>query len=351
MLRVGIIGYGDHAQKVHAKILMNLRSVKLVGIAEPDFNRQVKARRRVPSANIFSDYVELLKSQALDAVFICLPPALHAPAAIAAMENHQAIYIEKPLALDMRDAKAMTQTWRDTGVVAMIGFNYRFHPLYQSARKFAQAGGVGKILYAHSVFSMPLRNPTRWKQIQAGGGSALLELGSHHIDLIRFLFEQEITRVFAQTESLESEADQTTVEMELGNGVRVQSIFSLRSIAEERFEIYGTAGKLTVDRFLDDDLEFTNSARDRARYDRTVHAVRAFSRSLYTNAFSRGSRLDPSYHAAITQFAAAVRGDQVDYPDLDDGSESLRVTRAARWSAETHHLVTLAEFRDEDLAD
>ena len=351
LLRIGIIGFGGHAQNVHVPVLEKLREIKLVGIAEPDPDRQAQARRRVPAATIFSDYRELLELPGLDAAFICLPPALHASAAIAAMEKLKSLYLEKPLTLNLRDAHAVMQTWRETGVVAMIGFNYRFNPLYESAKKFIQAGNLGKIIYAHSVFSARLQHPAAWKQNPSFGGSALLELGSHHVDLVRFLFEQEIVQVFAQTQSIESEADQVTVEMELQNGVRVQSVLSFRSIEEERFEIYGTAGRLIVDRFLNDALEFTNAARDRARYDRAATAVRAFGRSLYVQTFSRGPRLDPSYHAAFARFVAVARGDKYDFPDLDDGFESLRIARAAQLSAQTNRLVSLIDFRDEDLAD
>lgn len=350
-LGIGIIGFGEHPQRALVPGLEKIPGIKLVGIADSDPVRQAQARRRVPAAKIFSDYDQLLELPELHALMICPPTALHAEIAIAAMQKRKHIYLEKPLALNLHAARPVIEAWRDTGVVGMIGFNYRFHPLYQSARQVVQARTLGDLIYVHTNFSTRSKTIAAWRQSSASGGGALLELGSHHFDLIRYLFEQEIVSVFAQTQSIVSEADQTVVQMQLETGALVQSVFSFRTIEEERVEIYSAAGKCTADHFLSDQLEFSSPSRQQARGRRATHAVRAFGRSLSARIAARGPGVDPSYRLALRQFIAAVRGDRGDFPDLNAGFQSLRVARAAQLSARTHCRVSVAEFRDEDLAD
>jgi len=345
-LGIGIIGFGEHAQKALVPVLENLREVKLVGIAEPNPDRQAQARRRVPAAKIFAGYNELFEFPGLDALILCLPTALHAQAAIAAMQKKKHIYLEKPLALNLREARQVIEVWHDTGVVGMIGFNYRFHPLYQSARQQIQSGALGYLIYAHTNFSTRSKAISAWRRSPASGGGALLDLGSHHFDLMRYLFQQEIVSVFAQTQSLASEADHTVVQMQLETGATIQSIFSFRTIEEERFEIYSATGKWTADRFLSDQLEFSSPSRYQARGQRAAHAVRAFGRSVYVQIAARGPGLDPSYRIALRQFIAAARAGKSVAPDLQDGFESLRVTQAAMASAQNGCVVSIPSFEE-----
>lgn len=345
-LGIGIIGFGEHAQNVHVPVLESLPGVKLVGIAEPDLARQAQARRRVPAAKIFSDYNQLLDLPDLDALIICPPTALHAPAALAAMQKRKHIYLEKPLALNLHEARRVIEVWRDTGVVGMIGFNYRFHPLYKSARHLIQSGALGDIIYVHTNFSTRSKELAAWRLSRASGGGALLELGSHHFDLIRYLFGQEIVTVFAQTPSVVSEADHAVVQMQLESGTIIQSVFSLRTIEEERMEIYSTAGRWTADHILSDQLEFSSPSRHQARGHRAAHAVRAFGRSLYAQIAPRGSRLDPSCPIAMVRFIAAVHDGTAVQPDLQDGFESLRVARAAMFSAQKGSVVSTQTFEE-----
>lgn len=339
MLGIGIVGFGEHAQKVHVQVLQNLRGINLVGIADPDPVRQEQARRRIPAAKIFSDYDQLLDLPSLDALIICPPTALHAPIAIAAMRKGKHIYLEKPLGLTLQQALPVIQLWRNRGLVGMIGFNYRFHPLFQSARQLIQSGALGDVIHVRTIFSTRSKKIAAWRESPASGGGVLLDLGSHHFDLIRFLFNQEIVSVFARTRSITSEADQTEMEMQLESGAVVQSVFSFRMIEEDCLEIYSNTGKWMADRILSHQLEFSSPSRHQARWHRAAHAVRAFGRSLCTQVAARGPGLDPSYRVALTRFIAAVGEETGVQPDLQDGFESLRVAQAAMLSAQKGSVV------------
>jgi predicted dehydrogenase len=157
-------------------------------------------------------------------------------------------------------------------------------------------------------------------------------MASHHIDLVRFLLG-EIRRVFAHVQSVRSDADTATLQYELENGLSVQSFFSLRSTAEQWFEVYGLDGKF------------------RARpYDRTdVEQTKMMQPGLMSQGIqSLLSRLGEqplraSYRAALQHFVTCVRTKQPASPDLIDGYRSLAVIEAAEKSARTGQVESVDE--------
>ena len=99
--KLGLIGCGSIAQAVHLNILAQLPGVELVALAEPDPQRQASAKRRAPSAQAYADYRALLERSDIDGVVICLPSALHAEEAIAALAHGKHVYLEKPIGVSL----------------------------------------------------------------------------------------------------------------------------------------------------------------------------------------------------------------------------------------------------------
>jgi predicted dehydrogenase len=338
---VGLIGCGTIAQNVHLGLLARMPGVQMVALAETDAQRLEEAARQVPRARPCTDFAQLLALPDVEAVVVSLPNALHAEVAIAAMQAGKHVYVEKPLATNLADAREVVQVWRQTGVVGMVGFNYRCHLLHQAARQHLAAGALGQVTAVRTVFATAARARPAWKGRRDTGGGVLLDLASHHTDLVRFLFDQPIVAVSAQVRSQCSEADTATLELRLSDGVLVQSFFAYNAADEDRFEIYGTAGKLTVDRFLSLNVELSPPALALGRLTRLARGVRALVRSPYLLSSLRAPRAEPSFEVALTRFVSAVRSGRPERPDLDDGYRSLAILAAAEESARTGQVVTL----------
>ncbi|MCS6925822.1 MAG: Gfo/Idh/MocA family oxidoreductase [Candidatus Binatia bacterium] len=348
-VKIGLIGCGRIAQLVHLDVLRRLPGAELVALADVDPRRRREASRRVPGTAAFADYHELLARPEVEAVVICLPHALHAEAAIAALQQGKHVYLEKPLATNLDDARRVLSAWRDTGVVGMIGFNYRFNALYQTVKQYIQEGKLGELVSVRSVFSAAPRALPAWKQQRQSGGGALLDLALHHIDLVRFVFEQEVCEVFAQLRSQRSEDDSAVLHLRLVDGLLVQSFFSLSAIEEDRFELYGTAGKLAVDRHRSFNVEITDPAcAHRARLGRLGRRMWAALRGPYLWDKLLAPRREPSYRAALLQFVTAVRTNLAVRPNFQDGYRSLAVVAAAEQSARTGRMVALTGLGEED---
>src|SRR6185369_3910139 len=97
-LKVGLIGCGQIVRLVHLNILTRLPDVELVALAEIDPLRRESAHRVAPAAVCYEDPHRLLEQSDIEAVVICLPNALHAGIAAAALEKGKHVYLEKPVA-------------------------------------------------------------------------------------------------------------------------------------------------------------------------------------------------------------------------------------------------------------
>jgi len=340
-LKVGLIGCGSIVQSVHLPILSKLPNVQLVAIAELDPHRRRAASEYASVVISYADYRELLERNDIEAVVICLPSGLHAEATIAALERKKHVYLEKPLAINLQEAREVLTAWRRTGMIVMVGFNYRFNALYQSMKAQIQARRIGDLVSVRSVFSTAARPLPTWKQTRQHGGGVLLDLASHHVDLIRFFFAQEIRQVFAELPSQRSEEDSAVLQLRLVGGLLVQSFFSLNSVEEDRFEIYGQAGKLAVDRYRSFAVEFSEAQLRFARFKHLTRKLHSFGRSPYLLNRLLASANEPSYRLALTHFVAAVRANQPTNPDFWDGYRSLAVLLAAEESAKTGRAISL----------
>lgn len=342
-LRIGLMGCGQMALSIHLPVLTHLPDVQLVALAETDPGCLKKACCFAPKALPFNHYQKLLQLEEMDAVVICLPNHLHAEAAMAALQRGKHVYLEKPLATNLKEGQKVLTSWQQAGTVGMMGYNYRFNPVCLDLKQQISSGKIGPWVYARSVFSTPFRSIPEWKKSRQTGGGALLDLASHHIDLIRFIFNQEIIEVSAKIESIQTEDDQAILELRLAGGLRIQSFFSICSVEEDGFEVYGQAGKFSVNRYLSPDVEMNGSTLDLIRFRRLWRSLKALIHIPYLLDKIRHPGCEPSYRKALAHFVAAAKENCPTTPDFYDGYRSLEIVVAAEESAKTGKMISLPD--------
>jgi predicted dehydrogenase len=331
-----LVGFGNVVRGIHLSTLRRLPGVTVAAVADTDASARAEAERLVPGAAVHSAADELLAGPGVDAVMVCLPAPHQAAAAVAALESGRHVYVEKPIAASVAEAAGVVDAWRRAGTVGMAGLNYRLHPHYRRAREVVRSGELGEIVGARSVFSIPAAvGQPAWKRLRDGGGGVLLDLGSHHADLVHFLLGQPVREAYAELRSQRGEDDSATVELRLADGTLVQSLFSLSAVDEERFEVYGSEGKLTVDRCYALDVDVRPATRERDRVRRAARGIRRLRHAPFLVTRTRAPAREPSYALALERFVAAVRGELPAEPDLADGYRSLAVVEAALEAART----------------
>lgn len=333
-VRIGLFGCGQVGCGIHLNNLRRMRNVEVAALAEPETIQREAAHAQVPGAATYSDYRELLDRSDIDAVIICLPNALHADAAIAALKSGKHVYLEKPLATNLSDGARLIDACRASKQQAMIGFNYRFNPLNEEVRRQIRAGRLGQLIGARSVFTTASHNLPGWKKDRKTGGGVLLDLASHHVDLIRFWLDEPVVEVRASVKSTRVEDDTATLEMHLASGFVVQSFFCMSSVDQDRFDVYGRAGRLWVDRYKSWNVEFADmlSASRRLHPSNVLPLLR---RSRFTVEKLLAPAREPSFALALAHFIETIQRPIQSHPTFEDGFRSLATVIAAEESART----------------
>jgi len=332
-LKVALLGFGQAAQYLHLPVLTGLSQVELVAIAEPRSACKEAAKAACPAVAVFESYQTLLSETDPDAVVIALPNDLHVPAAKAAFARKKHVYLEKPIATSLAEARSLIPTWRASGRVGMIGHNYRFGMMQQSAHSAIAAKSIGEIITLQTVFSGNAHALPDWKRERATGGGALLDLASHHFDLVCWLVDSLPATVSCCLRSMSSEDDTAIVQLQFENGVTAQIMASLCAGDNDRLEVYGTKGRLVIDRYRSDRVEVHPKSLNRVRALRFANAAKALASPSYWRGKLPGAGPENSFWCALDEFATAALENRSTKPDLIDGLRSLSLVAAAEEAA------------------
>ncbi|MEM1542499.1 MAG: Gfo/Idh/MocA family oxidoreductase [Candidatus Bathyarchaeia archaeon] len=204
ILKLGIIGLG-YAGQIHLMNAKRLGNASLVAVA--DISKKALSRaKRYRVRKTFTDYKQMLKDPEIDAVIIALPTHLHLKSAIDAAEAKKHMMIEKPIARNVEEAKEIIEAARRNNVKLMVGYPLRFNQQFQDLKRRIYDGTLGDIEIAIANYistgpffhrtetHAPTPVPEWWFQKDLTGGGALIDLGSHLINLLRWYFG-EITNI------------------------------------------------------------------------------------------------------------------------------------------------------------
>ncbi len=324
-IAIGLVGAGHIARLIHLPVLAGLPGVRVAAVADPDPDALAAAGALVSGALRYGGIAEMIDGPALDGVVVCSPTGGHCEIAQAAFSAGWSVYLEKPIATTLEDGRAVLAARERAGAVGMTGFMLRFSPAFMRGREMIAAGEIGEIVGAQSVFTSPPGDAPAWRRERSSGGGALLDLLSHHADLTRWLFDSEVVAVAARVRSVQAEDDSAWVTMVTASEVTVQTFVSTNAAEDHRFEIVGTAGRLTIDPWRMATPERFGVAGGAARRDRLRRLTPA--RLLHRPDYHR------PFRAALTAFADGVRHRSTPHPDLHDGLASLAIVDAAERAA------------------
>ena len=155
------------------------------------------------------------------------------------------LYLEKPLATCVEDARRVAADAADAGVTAVVGFHRRVHPTYQRARLLLGAGAIGRVRGVHTVFAepSPAEGLPAWKRRRDSGGGVLLDLAVHHLDLLRWMLGREMAVDDCALSSTTTEHDGALLRLRAEDGIEVQGRFSFRDGPADVIEFFGSAAR------------------------------------------------------------------------------------------------------------
>jgi len=167
-------------------------NIEMHTICGRNLNALQAARAKFGWKYACTDWREVVNSPDIDIIDISTSNLTHAEIGIAAAKAGKHIFCEKPLAMNVADARKMVDAARKSGVKNMVGFNYRRVPAIAFAKKMIDAGKLGEIrhfrgTYLQSWVSDP-QFPMNWRlRKETAGSGAHGDLNAHLIDLAQFL--------------------------------------------------------------------------------------------------------------------------------------------------------------------
>jgi predicted dehydrogenase len=294
-VRAGLVGAGRLAERAYLPAFALAEGVELVAIADPVIER---CRAVAPAARAYPDLESLLVAGELDAVIIASPAEHHVAHAAAVAARGLPALVEKPPAPDLEGARALAEI---DGVRPRLGFNRRFD---RGLRTLRARIGEGGVIATHALFHAPI---AEWRA-HTRSDDALLDLGPHSIDLVRWLSGTEVEQVRATALN----AERAVLELVLARGVATVQI-DHRAAYREALDVVLAGG-----RRLRWSLPAPPALRLRARLDPRA-APDALTASLARQ---------------LEAFAAAARGgDGGPLGRAADGVAAMAVIAAARASA------------------
>ena len=205
-VKLGIIGMGYIGQ-IHLKNCMKIPNVEVFGVADLS-QKALNRAKKAGVKKVYPNFESLLKEPEIDAVLIGVPTHLHLKCAIAAAEAGKDIFLEKPISVNVNEAKEIISVARKNSVKLMMGYHLRFNREFGKVKEEMNNGLFGEIENAHATFissgpffhraegHAPVPVPDWWFNKELTGGGVMVDLGCHMINLMRWYFG-EITDIKA----------------------------------------------------------------------------------------------------------------------------------------------------------
>jgi len=320
-LRYGVIGAGVIAP-LHLQAIAALDDVELVGVSALHGDLAT-----------FVDHRELL-ALSPDVVVICTPHPSHAPLTIDALEAGAHVLVEKPIAVEARDADTMIEAADRAGRLLVVCFQQRFRPVIAAARALVESGRLGELVRVSIVD--PLYRPNSyygtadWRGTWVGeGGGVLMNQAPHTLDLLCHLAGPPAVvwgRSRRSAQPMEAE-DTATALVEYENGAVGTVAVSTVEPGVQRIELVGDRGRIEI---VGESLTFERFEPPLSEHlpsDVTMFEQPEIVREDVTLPKGRGDHFD-----LHRDFAAAVR----------TGSAPRVPARDARWSLELANAIVLS---------
>jgi predicted dehydrogenase len=328
-LRVGFLGCGGIAN-AHARTLAQLPDVKMVAFCDIERDRAEHFSREYAGGEgaVYTKFREMFDDAELEAVYICLPPFAHSSEVELAAARGIHIFIEKPIALEMRTANRMVRAVAKARVKSQVGFVFRFGDAVNRVKAMLDSGEAGPAGLIIGKYLCNMLGHPWWRDVSRSGGQ-IVEQIIHLYDVIRFLMgdvavvstgmgnffhrrvrDYTIEDVSASLLTFKSGAFGLVAGS--NGGIPSQFIVQYELIAQNRVAIFQNA----------------NSA--------TIHHTDAGYPRQETIATERNMML-----AENVDFIEAIRKNRPTHCPIIEGAKSLELVLAAKKSAETGQPVRL----------
>jgi predicted dehydrogenase len=308
-MRIALMGSG-WVMNLHAAGVAEHPRGDLVAVANwrEESARALAQRFVIP--RVTTDWSSIAEDPEIDAVIVGTPNALHAPQAVACLRAGKHVLVEKPMAMNVAEADDMVSAARASGAYLMVAHCWRFHEAVIAVRDRIARGELGEIVKTRGYGVHAEWGPSGWfTDPDLAGGGALVDMGVHAIDTVRFLLDDPMPERVCATvarrygEYAVDDDDIVLIRWSNGTSSIVEAGWWHRQLPglEADTEVYGTLGYTRI---------FPTSTPE--GYDHTAQ---------------------PMYSAQVRAFIDAILEGREPRPNGEDGRVVMRIVEEAYASA------------------
>ncbi|MBL7095037.1 NAD-dependent epimerase/dehydratase family protein [candidate division KSB1 bacterium] len=347
-IRVGIVGCGG-ISFVHLKKIKKLKIIKEIVLADPNVEALKEVAAQFKISKKYKDYKQMIDKEKLDVIHILTPPQFHAEIAVYAAEKKCHILVEKPMAVDAKQAEAMVQAARKNGVKICVMHNHLYDDVMLEARDIIAMGELGKITSVESWYGVsyadeaPDNPETDWKYrlpgsvyqdfLPHGLYVALDQLGDVQVSFAATKYAGTTPKV---------DTDELKIIVENKDKFGVINVSLSTEPRQQYMNIYGTAGTMTVD-FLNQYVYLNNTAGPIPNSIGRIFSSHKFGKILkrcarknFIRTFSGRYELFQGTERLISLFYRSIL---LDKPEPVPGEEGLKLMQIMDdvWENVTNH--------------
>ena len=247
-VRWGVLSTAQFALKKSIPGMQKGELCQIRAIASRDLRKAEEAALALGIPKAYGSYEELLSDPEIEAIYNPLPNHMHVPWSIKAAEAGKHVLCEKPLSMNVAEAKELLRVQQKTGVKIGEAFMVRTHPQWLRARELVQSGRIGPLRSITGFFSYFNRDPNNIRNIPETGGGALMDIGCYPITTSRFIFGEEPSRVIGLVErDPEMKTDRlASVILEFPSGHAIFTC-STQLVHYQRMHFLGTKGRIEIE--------------------------------------------------------------------------------------------------------
>jgi predicted dehydrogenase len=358
-LGMGVIGVGVWGAR-HAHALRHIPSARLRAVCDVDGERAETIGRRYQAERVYQNISSLLDDTDVDAVSIALPDHLHTDTAIACISSGRHVLIEKPLALSVRECQRIADAAEANRVKVMVDFTNRWNPPFIRAKELIEAGLICNPRLMYIRMNNTISVPTTWLTWPTSS-SVLWWIGSHAIDLARWLFADEVATVAAvagwgrlRDIGIDTADYYVTTLRFRGGGVAIiENCWTLPNSrpghVDVSLEIITDTGMITANPYSHRALEcFADPGATRPGFleDHGSITLPDFFYDFHTRGTARGAFMD-----AVQHFVTCIQTNMSPDVTAADGTEVTRIIVAALSAAQSGGTVHLDRTQPDEPID
>ncbi|MCQ2588677.1 MAG: Gfo/Idh/MocA family oxidoreductase [Treponema sp.] len=348
MLKLGVVGVGGIAS-MHVDNIVTGKcpDIEIVAMADRKESRRKWAAEKVPTAKIFSEGADLIKSGLCEAVLIAVPHYQHPEMTILALQNGLHVMCEKPAGVYTLQVREMiAEANKHPELTFAMMFNQRTNCVYRKIKEMVENKTIGELKRINWIITDWYRtqfyyDSGDWRATWAGeGGGVLLNQDPHQLDLLQWMFGLPVKiHAFcheAKYHNIEVE-DDVTAYMEFANGATGVFVTSTGDApGTNRLEVTGTKGKIVCDY---NSLNFTELEVDEREWCVTEKSGYKIPNTKQIQVETDGE--NPQHIGVLNAFVKHIKEGTPLVADGREGINGLMISNAMYLSSWTKETVSL----------